>query len=594
MKRAAICIGIDCAANMPPLNAAAAGASDFADWANAQECETRTFTDADGHPVILRDIAKAVREYIHAGTCEQLIVYFSGHGILKAPETEYWLLSDALHDPNEAVNVAGSIANARDSGIPHIVFVSDACRSAADSALLRGVTGGVIFPTSAGGFPRSEIDVFYATQPGDPAYEVPVSSATQIYKGIFTEYLLDAVWTPAPTLIETIEERGKLVSIVPSWKLKPHLETGLPVHAATIDMRLRQRPELRVESHLPKFFARLTSLAVQFGSHPSVPIQKTPGSEDSDVSLETVESLLRHLGASEQFGNRAEIPPRIAQLARDAGILTAVEDLSKMRSRAQFAIHTGFTVRGAQLKQVDAPGWNHTVFPHANYATATHVGLEKNGARGWDSADSILLELESGVGTVLAVLPGFIGMVVFDGKRVVSVEYVPSDQTHRYAEYLHKSAQLDQMRAFAAVAARHGRFVVEGESASQLADRIRIMKGLDPSLGIYAAYAYSQAGKSEDAADVFRYMQEDDIPIPFDVAMLASRFDESITKPSVSRLTPFCPMLTQGWAFLSEAVPLFRPIHARLQGHLIPSLWSCFDPDGVALVRRALETAEIQ
>jgi hypothetical protein len=70
----------------------------------------------------------------------------TGHGILLAPGTEYWLLSGAPQNPNEAVNLLRSAEDARNASIPHVIFFSDACRSTVPGAPLNGVVGGSIFP----------------------------------------------------------------------------------------------------------------------------------------------------------------------------------------------------------------------------------------------------------------------------------------------------------------------------------------------------------------------------------------------------------------------------------------------------------------
>src|SRR5262245_12115055 len=55
-------------------------------------------------------------------------LYFSGHGYWKN-NAELWLLSKAPGDADEAVSWVETIELARDSGIPHVVVISDACRS---------------------------------------------------------------------------------------------------------------------------------------------------------------------------------------------------------------------------------------------------------------------------------------------------------------------------------------------------------------------------------------------------------------------------------------------------------------------------------
>lgn len=156
-KRAAICIGIDRAGGMTPLQAAVKGAIDFEKWAKSQGFNTKLLVDENSKRIYVSHIFEAVDEIVQEGTYEQLIIYFSGHGILTAPSAEYWLLSGAPQNPNEAVNLLRSIEDARNSGIPHVIFISDACRSAVQGPPLSGIVGGVIFPNSAIGPQRGKL-----------------------------------------------------------------------------------------------------------------------------------------------------------------------------------------------------------------------------------------------------------------------------------------------------------------------------------------------------------------------------------------------------------------------------------------------------
>jgi pentatricopeptide repeat protein len=209
-------------------------------------------------------------------------------------------------------------------------------------------------------------------------------------------------------------------------------------------------------------------------------------------------------------------------------------------------------------------------------------------------ASSILFEFDAGTGIVLPVLPGFIGTIVVDQARVVAVNFIPSDQTWRYGEYQQRAKQLDEMKAFAAIASRNGRFQVETESASTLADRIRQSKGIDPTMGLYAAYAYAQAGQYDDVYSVFGYMRDDEIelPIPFDVAMLALRFKPTLLTEANVRTAPFTPMLSQGWALLMKGDAMHRPIHEELRPHLLPALFATLDAEGVAIARAKILSGE--
>jgi len=128
------------------------------------------------------------------GNLNQLVVYFSGHGV-SVGYNEFWLLSGAPDDPNEAVSVVECWELAHKSGIPNVIFISDACRSTPDynASLIRGT---LIFPNRPlpPGSRRSAVDRFLATEPGAPSYEVTL--AANNHSGIYTSTFLDAFRNP--------------------------------------------------------------------------------------------------------------------------------------------------------------------------------------------------------------------------------------------------------------------------------------------------------------------------------------------------------------------------------------------------------------
>jgi hypothetical protein len=150
------------------------------------------------------------------------------------------------------------------------------------------------------------------------------------------------------------------------------------------------------------------------------------------------------------------------------------------------------------------------------------------------------------------------------------------------------------MKAFAAVASRLGRFEVPSETAVEFADRIRQAKGVDPIMGLYATYAYAQAGAFEDVYSVFSYMRDDEfeIPVPFDVVMLALRNGPAALQEAGRRIAPFAPMLSQGWGLLMPGDQMHRPIHQMLRPYLQPSLFTTLDTRGSAIARDAILSGE--
>src|ERR1019366_289583 len=177
-------------------------------------------------------------------------------------------------------------------------------------------------------------------------------------------------------------------------------------------------------------------------------------------------------------------------------------------------------------------------------------------------AQTALIRFADGSGIAAPVPPGFIGTILVQEGQVVSIAYAPAEGTHRYADYLSDAAEVEKRRAFAAVAMRHGYFRVEKEQARSFAGFLRGLKAFDPVLGLFATYAYAQAGLLEDVENVHEYMAKENVPILFDVAMLADRWS--------GRIAPFCPLLRQSWATLAGHNIPPNPLLDRVAPYLLP------------------------
>jgi hypothetical protein len=203
------------------------------------------------------------------------------------------------------------------------------------------------------------------------------------------------------------------------------------------------------------------------------------------------------------------------------------------------------------------------------------------------------LVFEDGSGTVVAALPGFIGSLAVEGGRVMSVTYSRS-RNGSGADPDH----LDQLRVLVATSAKFGVFRIDGDresrtaAARRLADQIRVLKGIDPTLGIYAAYAYADANLPEQVQSVQSFMASDLGADLFDVALLAGRLNGRRIEGSLSSVVPFCPMLTQGWQLLRvREVSLSEDVQ-RARDDLRPALWTTFGPRGMEFIGRAIQSAK--
>jgi hypothetical protein len=207
-------------------------------------------------------------------------------------------------------------------------------------------------------------------------------------------------------------------------------------------------------------------------------------------------------------------------------------------------------------------------------------------------ATSLLLEFDDGGGTVVAALQGYIGAVTVQNGLVINVNYTPSRTNARWSQADYDS--VNTLRATVASAARFGTFRIEGSAeersakAARFADRIRVFKAIDPSLGLYAAYAYAEAGIRGEIQSVHSIMRNDLSADVFDVAMLAGALSGGPLDRT--RVVPFCPMLAQGWSWLRVRGVTLSPNALRARDDLRPALWTTFNAGAMPAIQGEVTT----
>jgi len=127
------------------------------------------------------------------------------------------------------------------------------------------------------------------------------------------------------------------------------------------------------------------------------------------------------------------------------------------------------------------------------------------------------------------------------------------------------------------------------KAGARLADKIRVLKSVDPTLGVYAAYAYADSDLIGQVQSVRSYVRGDLNVDLFDLALLANVLSG---KPIDGRgdVVPFCPMLTQGWQLLRvKGVSLPAQVE-RARDDMRDALWTTFGPRGMELVFSAIQS----
>ena len=572
MKKCAVIIGVNKTGGLPILSAAVSGANDFAKWAKSQGFETTLLTD-EREPVTVSSIKAAIKEYVNVRNYSQIIIYFAGHGILKGPNDEYWLLSGAPDDVDEAVNVSASRFLAFNSGISHVVIISDACRTTPSNPLITQISGGVIFPNMLASHQQPDIDTFFATKPGSSAYEVRDETiAANNYKGIFTHCMLEGLKGNVPEVIRSLDSSNEDVAVVFPYELKKYLERRVPIAAEEISIKLIQDPRIEVSSRPPSYLSRIASLEIAKGGFDGNKDRFKPAMESKmNQEINLVDSNLFDIKQTLNASGNATVSIEIDK---------ELEKLTRSNGRVGFETKTGFSIIGSEDFEIELDRGHYDIFSEDENK---HVRLYPN-----ENTTTLLFIGADGTGTPLAVLPGFIGTITVENNKVVNVNYIPSVNTPRYNEFMIRNHEVTQRRAAAALAARHGSFKISGNRYAILgtASYLRNDKALDPTLGLYAAYAYAEAGNKTEIESIYDYMVAEPEAILFDVKLLAS-LNGTLIKGLEKTHAPFCPMLSQGWSYLPINEIMYNSELKKFSQFLIPGLWTTFTKQGIQLIKES-------
>jgi hypothetical protein len=194
----------------------------------------------------------------------------------------------------------------------------------------------------------------------------------------------------------------------------------------------------------------------------------------------------------------------------------------------------------------------------------------------------------------VAGLPGFIASIQVTRGRVSNVSYVPSRNSERWGNRPDDVwRELGALRADVAAKVRHGAFHLDPAEGEAVADRIRDLKGIDPTLGLYAAYAYRDAGQIDEVGSVRDFMRKDlNGAVLLDVSLLAEPRNRAKAEYWKSAFR-FCPMLMRGWPLFLDDTRIPKTLK-RAADHLVPALWTTFDAEGLSILRSAMESGHLR
>jgi len=601
-RRAAVLIGVDRSGQLPRLEAAAQAARHMERWAESQKFGAIRLITDEREPVHAHRIKSAIRDLVEGADVDQLLVYFSGHGV-NIGYNEYWLLSDAPADTSDAVNVAGSEVLARYGTVPHVVIVSDACRTAAEGIRAQGISGSEIFPNLGNGASRA-VDLFYATTLGRPAHEIrdPDLSARH-FIALYTDVLLDSLEGRHPEVLEAVDEGNEHLGVVRPWPLKNHLPARVLERLKRLgqDLRVAQTPDATITSPPEAWLSRVELRPASRDQTRSIEAPPLSGKDDSLAPIDsgalpagegytppplvgepihaaderpTIEAF--RTSSTEALRSLLGLDPlpltlfnsTDAERAASRRIYDAVTRQSSESYVPPTEISCGFDVRGTAVARAYSRGARTEVLE------GSLVRVDPG-----ERVVDVWLGFAGGRGTALLAIPDFVATVTFNEGELIDVSYDLSKTSPRWDDQAPRQAALRPLRTLIAESAWCGVFHPDADEALVLGSHLRAAGGIDPTTALHAAYAYHQLHLGNLLDEVKAQLRNSLGFLPYDVALLTGGL-RGRSPQRGGGIQPSFPLLTQGWGLLRAfGARLPSPLE-DLRRHLAPSLWTLFDARG--------------
>ncbi|MGA8330238.1 MAG: caspase family protein [Mycobacterium sp.] len=600
MLRGGIFVGVNQVKGeaFPKLAGAAAGATAMRDWAvdptlGAMDRRyVHLITDAKGE-VKLEDVIHAVNDVI-SQRVDQLVLYFSGHGII-VEDGETWLLSRAPVWDGAAISVDDCVRKAKTAPTPpHVVIISDACRTPAKDMTGIRVSGNSVFPNQYVPGRRNRVDVFYATSIGQAALELNTAGT----QGIYTEVLLGALRGDVASILAPSEFENDPAHYVWSGPLAVYLRGAVADRLIALEIDEDMVPDENIQYGTENlhYLLRMLIDPARVPLEPAGP-RRGPsiGPRPRELQVTGVPGARR---ATENARNIGELADALLAEATDSP-----DRFRRQLERAARAPAPGARSFVSILRTLDRPqlgigqGYNidtivkvhGTSIVSAQSADPSIVLADRStiiAAGSNPTSAPVVLGLANGTAAVVPVLRGFVTQVVVRERGILEISfdlrtsiadswaYTPNDRFGRQA--------LRRARTIASASAHYGRFQIAADALSVL-NRLDATI-VDPSLSIYAAYSSNGPDPAESIGTVRRYIG----PV-FDVEMRAGSFLErdELIHPYAPRPRPFMPLLTRGWGQLDGLRLNNAPMLEELRQWLIPSLWTVFDHRAMSMLVEA-------
>ncbi len=226
----------------PDLPGAITSARRLREWAEQsdEDCNYNVLYLADDvyEKIDVQLVREKVHDFINNNFIDRLVVYFAGHGIVRSPSNQFWLLTNAANDIVEGINVEAfkrgllkfNIGNDNFAG--QLCIIGDACRNTGRDAI--EFYGHPIITSRAKMNRRIQLDRFLSTSLGDYSLQINQTDTQSAYC-LFSQIMLSALHGQVQ---EAIETQGEFRPAVTNHKLADYLEKEVRNRAAAIEERM--------------------------------------------------------------------------------------------------------------------------------------------------------------------------------------------------------------------------------------------------------------------------------------------------------------------------------------------------------------------
>ncbi len=533
-------------------------------------------------------------------TVHRLLLYFSGHGMIRDAEERLWFLS--RWDTELKVVQVEFLRRRlmRYYNIEQIAIFADACSVLPSKVEQLDLSlDGVVPLRTIAVEVETQIDRFDASQDGDAALMLPFENADDD-RGLFSGVLLEALWGTKTEAYSRLKQNK-----VTSGSLGSYLKAEVPRVAKIYKHELKPRVSPTFEEDDDIYFEvtpAFTAPALPNWPSPDVVIGTAGPSAPKEIEIKRPD-------AERDFTFRQEDAEFTEP--EDAGeLLINKIDRRPIPGMGYGCIGIrvqGGEVRSFRTRELIKARWQSSK-QKDEWLLRGHAHPE--------SAEPVLIEFGDGMFAALTALPHFTTHVLRDARGVSGLVYRSSDNPN----------SVNRMAENALAEMENG--TLRMDALVDFATGLRQGKHRDPMLGVISAYLYDSIGDLGNIRRMAYYYLQNSQPIPYDIALLAQSPGEirngrlwtripavAAQKPrtaaekkfswtheeliaSDGEVAGFWPWMRQGWTYLLDPMEvelgLIQPQMADVFHHLRPGRFVMLDPAGGEYLCKlfGLETGE--